>query len=494
MTRETNGSRAPEPRSDPSLLGRRERGGDIAEGGFFYQDNVVLSYIPRWLAQDPFTEMTRESISDAEAKFFVPGRGYRREAVQVKNYTPKPAQFWSEIEEFQRLDARSPGTYGWFTLVLEGLPAALRPLASALRRVRGPYGFYEGTAIAETSYRDYESVMLRAGRDEEQAKFLFERVLIETGLSTNESHWRGVFQNELVSNLPEFADFGARKLNEVYEGLLSLIRERRNEPIGRRELERKLLEPIEPKQRPAERPVRLHTSGGPGDGMPAGAVRLDWAEFFADSSRSYPSPAAWNERLVVELEDVREWMCEHGQRRHIELSGRRRLSASVAIGAVFPAVGGFSVDVLYRGEFWSTDSHANPQTPRYEVRKDKLTDLFPGERLVVGVGIGRNLAQSVVPEVEAAVPGLGLAGKPRLYLLGDVAVVSAEQANALVGSIKSILLDALRQTGATVIDLFFAGPAPVALFLGHRLNARVEVQCYEHPSTSVYVPTCRLRA
>jgi CBASS immunity sensor of nucleotide second messenger signals len=41
-------------------------------------------------------------------------------------------------------------------------------------------------------------------------------------------------------------------------------------------------------------------------------------------------------------------------------------------------------------------------------------------------------------------------------------------------------------------DLFFAGPAFLALFLGHRLNATARVQCYERVESGDYVPACLL--
>jgi len=78
----------------PSLLERQSSGGDVAEGGFSFQESVVISYVPAWLAHEGFEEMTRESMGDAEAKFFVPGRSHVRALVAVKNHTLTGPQFW----------------------------------------------------------------------------------------------------------------------------------------------------------------------------------------------------------------------------------------------------------------------------------------------------------------------------------------------------------------------------------------------------------------
>jgi CBASS immunity sensor of nucleotide second messenger signals len=55
------------------------------------------------------------------------------------------------------------------------------------------------------------------------------------------------------------------------------------------------------------------------------------------------------------------------------------------------------------------------------------------------------------------------------------------------------VLAALRTTGAPAIDLFFAGPAALAIALGHRWNALPPTQLYEFlPSERRYVKTALL--
>ena len=84
-----------------SVISPQATGGDIAEGGFQYQANLITARVPNWLIRDGFTEMIRESLGDVEAKFFVPGKGLRREFVQYKNHRMTPSEFWPEIEYFQ---------------------------------------------------------------------------------------------------------------------------------------------------------------------------------------------------------------------------------------------------------------------------------------------------------------------------------------------------------------------------------------------------------
>src|SRR5688500_10665726 len=100
----------------PSLLEQASRGGDINEGGIAFQAAVVMSHIPRWLAMDGFSSMVREAIFDAEAKFFVPGRNFVKEALEVKDHKVTPEEFWEEIDRFAQVNVGSPNSYEWFTL------------------------------------------------------------------------------------------------------------------------------------------------------------------------------------------------------------------------------------------------------------------------------------------------------------------------------------------------------------------------------------------
>ena len=68
---------------------------------------------------------------------------------------------------------------------------------------------------------------------------------------------------------------------------------------------------------------------------------------------------------------------------------------------------------------------------------------------------------------------------------------SASTARRAAAAAKEAITRELSATGARVLHLFLAVPAPFALFLGHRLNAVGEVQCYEWVGEGSYVPTCR---
>ncbi|MCC6619353.1 MAG: SAVED domain-containing protein [Chloroflexi bacterium] len=467
----------------PSLLEAQSRGGDIAEGGFTYQEAVTLAQLPRWLADDSFTELVREAMGDVEARFFVPGRGFMLELVEAKNHTLPPAKFWGEIARFRSLDQGCPGAYRRFSLVAPGLSPTLRPVADGLRRIRDPQRFYGDGPITDQSYHDWLAVVARAGHDEAEARFLFERVDIDDDFAALEKYGEGVFRQALTAQLPGYQDLSDRVLRDMHSHLATLLRSRRNQPIARRELEATLRDRIATPQRPAERPVILHTAAS--DDTTAG-VRFEWAEFFGGHGRDYPPAGQWDARLLGELEETRRWIQRHRGMRRIALTGERRLSAALAIGAVFSAVAGFAIEIHHRGLIWATDAYPTAATPPYPLKSSEPTGR--GAHLVISIGILREIAT----EVEGVLPGLGLSGMPMLRLAGHEPVVSPDQANVLAGQIKAKIALALACAGSTQVDLFFAGPSPLALFLGHRLNAIAPVQCYEWTGPGRYVPTCRL--
>lgn len=80
-----------------------------------------------------------------------------------------------------------------------------------------------------------------------------------------------------------------------------------------------------------------------------------------------------------------------------------------------------------------------------------------------------------------------------MHIFGDKPIISPEQTNKAVQEIKKMINSFIVESGAKKIHLFFAGPAFLALFLGHRMNATADVQLYERISPNNYQQTCLLR-
>lgn len=477
----------------PSLLESQSRGGDINEAGIAFQAAITLSYIPKWLAMEGFTSMVREGLGDTEAKLFVPGIGLRNEFLEVKDHSLSPSEFWPEIDRFKQIDTGAPGDYQWFTLATTGLSKELRPLVNSLRRIRGPYAFYEGSAIMDQSYKEYEGVVERLEKSEEEAAFLYRKVLVLDDLSTNRSHAKALFKQSVRDHLGSHKNLPDNVLDDIYESLGSFVLSRRNETILRAEIEQTINTKIPANLKPPPQPVRIHTATREDEiDWHETELQFPWSKFSGGERRNYPAPEIWNTEIISPLNETKTWILKHRKTRRIRLSGSRRLSTSLAFGAVFSAVSGFAIDMVYRDDaIWPTDSHAEETTIPYELLTSGTAQNQTGEHLVVSVAILRDIAE----EVDAFLSDSNLTEAPTLHIRGAQPVLTANQANLIVGKIKTCMSDAARATGAKQIELFFAGPAFLALFLGHRLNATIgRIQCYERIQPSQYVQTCLLFA
>ena len=483
----TNQNNDANERQPVSLLENESRGGDTGEGGINFQAMVVLSYIPLWLSYEGFAAFVRESIGDTEAKFFQPGRGDAKIFVEAKNHDVAPVEFWEEIERFMRVDREAPGEYTKFILASTGVAEGVQSIAKGLRRVRGPQEFYENSAILENSFDAYAKHVEKKGKLRETAEFLYKKVVIDDRFNRGDAY--GEFVAALSEHQPILRDLPQSAMRNIYERLKTFVQSRLNQTITRRELEQNIEECL-PTNFAIEKPrVRIRTAISKDDADARHTeLVFDWQQFF--DKTQYPATAVWNDKLLAELRQTKEWTNIHRHNKRILLGGSRRLSVAIALGAVFSAVAGFTIEMTNRGEeVWATNAHATIETPPYEISSGGTFLEKKGERLIVSVAIIRPIADAV----EQNLNRFGLANSPTLHLFGAAPVTSAEQANLIAGQLKCRLDNALLKTDAKIVDLFFAGPSALALFFGHRLNAIRPIQCYEWIEPASYIKTCLLK-
>lgn len=470
----------------PSLLEPQSRGGEIAEGGFSFQDHVLLARIPEWLTQEGFTAMVKESTGDVEAKFFVPGRGFTKNLIEVKDHMLQPAEFWREIKRFQKIDAGSPDTYQRFTLIGAGASKELQPVLNGLQRVQGSQDFYdEQDTVKSNSVQEYIQLIEDRRGTQQDALFLLEKVTVETDWNTARSEGEAIFKQKLVDHLDEYRDLSGRITDDIYNHLSTLMRKSSNRPIFRKELETILREKIPSHQQPAHRPVLIYTATTPEDNPSHLGLRFDWTQFSGGEIRAIAPPDQWDQ-LLTDLQNTRTWIENYRNTRQIQLLGNRRLSACLAISSVFSAVRGYTINMEYRGKIWSTDAHPTAETPAYPLIHQALGE--KGDRLVVNINIFRN----TLPEVQANLERFKLLDSPILNIQGEQAIISPEQANRIAGDLKRLIIQCLQSFNCQEIHLFYTGPAHLALFLGHRLDATAPVICYGWAEGRQYSRTCRL--
>jgi len=122
-----------------------------------------------------------------------------------------------------------------------------------------------------------------------------------------------------------------------------------------------------------------------------------------------------------------------------------------------------------------------------EIADDTLGD---GDELVVCVA----LRHDPTPDVRDYLTATGIAAGHLYTVTGETGVgpesiIDAAWATSWVTIVQDALIAKVRQTGATHIHVFIAGPAAVALLMGHRWNVLPAVTVYEHQGGAYYAPT-----
>ncbi len=471
-----------------SLQEPQSSGGEIAEKGFEFQNNAIISFIPRWLNDSSFDSFIREAMGDFEVKFFRPCKKnqYIFDFIEVKDHNVTPAEFWGEIDRFIEMDRESNGMYRYFILASTGVSSSLSPITNSLRRVRGPYSFYGAEAeVIKNSLEEFEKLVERAGHKKEEAKFLFNKVIIKDDFGAILSQGQALFTEALSGYFPSYDSLSHGEKTVIFSSLKSFVGAKRNIPMTRKEIEDNIRGSIGPEKRPSFIEPTIFTSID--DSEEKNAINLEWSEFWGGNERRYPMSEAWNSRMISQLKETKLWISERHNSRRIKISGNRRLSTTFAIGSELSATSGFVIDFNFRDEIWSTDKHATVDTPDYNLQNSN--NISNGEDVVVSVGIIHNIEQ----EVNLYLKSNSLIIDPQLHIFGDKPIVSSEQANRVVQDIKKMINNFTVKSGAKKIHLFFAGPSFLALFLGHRLNATADVQLYERIAPNNYQQTCLLK-
>jgi len=476
----------PDKKTTPgSLLANEATGGEIAEGGFKFQNDMILARLPIWLSQSGFSQLIREALGDAEARFFVPGAGSLREFNEYKNYRLTPSTFWPEIDRFLELENAHPGAYRSYRLVCTAVNDELQVICRALGRVRRALPFYDGvSSIEDSSFEEFAEKVMEVGkRDRAYAEFFFKKVEVYFEAPRQSDLAMSMFQAELEQALPESAALNGAKIRSVGTALRDLITSKVAKPISRGELVTVLREAVPDIDWLTLDRTRIFTVSKPeSTWQDSSALILEWERFSGQGTRLYPDPADWQNGLE-ELTQTRDWVLASAAPRTIHLQGTRRLSASVAFGATFSATSGFVIEVENRDTVLRTDHHAGSQTPDYNWIAEEGTTESTDE-IVVVISVKR----TIVDDVRRFLAGTKPIG---LILHSSEAMVSADQSNLAVELAKEQISSVVSKTGASLIHLFLAVPSTFALFLGHRLNATSVIQCYEHKGGAAYTPTFR---
>lgn len=467
----------------PTLIDKTGMGGVIAIDGFAYQRWDAICRIPGWLLNPAFEGLTIEALEDFEARFFSPhsAHGHVLERFQAKSGVLTRGAIVGVFEDFQQYDARYPSTTLMQTLVTPNLPSALQWVEVHAGRIERARRFYQPFSDIIDANDDAYRSKLEQEFPGSLGQFVASSANVSLRHFTNYRSATSAFFDALDTAFPE-SDLGSKKIKALFDQLNGVFLNASGALVDRQTLVQIFGAALGPEALTKHsQPVRIlsDTLTDAHD-----HIEIDGRPF-SGAPGTYPAPEVWGSDLMGPLGKTADWLRTMGHSR-VALSGRYRLSTGFAFGAAFRSAFGFEVEVPTRDGFWNTDSHpvANTNYPKWTI--EPAVQLVE-DRLIVSVGVLRDPTSQVAKQFEID----GACQVLRIYL--PQALTSGEDAQASVQIIKRAVSAALTDLDAHSIDLFFVGPAALAIALGHRWNGMAPTQFFEFVSDqNSYVPTVEI--
>ncbi len=268
-------------------------------------------------------------------------------------------------------------------------------------------------------------------------------------------------------------------MTNAFDSVCTYVRDNKGKPLERAQLLRLLESALSlTLVRSGLFPIHLRSDR---NGSDESALEIDAAAFSCSDGIS-PAAEVWNRQLVDPLLATARWLSGNAGPRRIGLRGSYRLSTGLALGWAFRAATGFELEIPTRSGPWPTDDHPDRSSEvALEVRH---ADAVDGTDLVVSVGVLRRPAETLTRA--------GLDVSKILDLFIKEPITSPKHAQWAVAQVKAAISANVERLRPQRVRLYLAGPAALAVALGHRWNAMPPTQLHEFRSEGVYAPTALL--
>jgi hypothetical protein len=456
----------------PTLTDRKGMGGVIAYDGFGYQEWLAAAKVPGWLANPAFEAVALEVLEDFEATFFEPDAPtanlHRLERFQAKSATLKRGEVVSVLTGFKAFAEQYPDAARAQTLITPDLPTDLKWVVRHGFRVANARPFYHHyPAVMADSDVAFEADLLKEF-GASLGPHLVRDIAIELA-PHDEERARSVFAHGLTECLG--LDWPTSAVRRAFGNVCALLRDKRGGKVSRSDLVGALSDGTQGLAMPATLPLAFVRSQG---AAPPGHLALDGE----DGGRLTGAVVGYATGLQQTLERTAAWAGMQGYRR-VSVDALMRLSTAFGLGVAFRPATRFDLDVMTPGGVWPTDAHpAGSNAADWTITTPKGET---GGRLAVVVGIIRDPIDDVWRLLGE--------GAPVLHMVLPRAVHSAEDVQASVRAIKDAVSAAAARLMPDGIDLFYLGPAVLAMALGHRWNALPPSCFFEHDRARGYIPT-----
>jgi len=468
----------------PTLTDSRGLGGVIAQDGFDFQLWYALSRVPIWLSNPAFEGVILEGLEDVEARFFAAHADHYRllERYQVKSGALTPAAVREVFEEFQRFERHYPRTARVQALISASLPSTLRWLARDTARVCAARPFYAPFSdIARASdARLLADLQETFGTD--LGRFVAESVEVSELLIANREIAFGTFSAAFGATFPQLEEVSQKSLRRVFDDLCRFAEHNRGTLMQRAALLAPIEQEIGKPLLSATFPLHVRSDRNESNER---ALEIDASEF-SGADGQFPSPAHWRTGLVMPLDATARWLRQH-QVTRVALTGSYRLTTGLVLGWSLRSAIGFEIEIGTRSGVWLTDDR--PQTdqpqPAWRLIEAQVLD---GDRLRVCVGVLRDPLPAVVHAHDISPATI-------LSLMLDQPISSGHVTQASVAAIKNAVVATVSRLKPAHIALYFAGPASLAVALGHRWNSLPPTQLHEfRAAQGDYVATALIGA
>jgi hypothetical protein len=490
MTDSSKHKRRPGAKSG-SLLSPEAVGGITAGKGFDFQTRYAACHLPLWLQEGTFHQFFFEGTGDIDIRFIDAGQSSRIH-IQVKDHEVAPAEMKSVIEHFQTLDSGLPGVYRRFSLACPSLSAKLRPIESGFARFRNAKPFYDDASDALVPTKNDLDERLRKNGLGDHIDFIHSKVFMEIGHGDLHHDDRAVelFIARLLAH-PEYAGKLRAMVQPAFAELMRAIGASKGVVLERADIEQTLRDAVATGG-VAVKMITMWVQNWTSESFePAADYSLDWSSHFDRPTRRVPSAETWNTELLPELNSLKKRITAERTDRVIRFRGKCALSTGIAMGAIFPAVGGWTFEIPQppSKDDWRSDATA---TSPYEMRVEIIDGSQDGTDIVLGLNVRGDGRQDIIRYVEST------GSKPRIVAFmsppsqGAQSIGGAEDACAFARTVREQLGRLLKEHRLSGTRIFFYGPFSLAVFLGQQLTSVGEIQLFEYQDPA-YVPSCTLR-
>jgi CBASS immunity sensor of nucleotide second messenger signals/Cap4-like dsDNA endonuclease family protein len=473
-----------------SLLSPDAMGGINAGKGFDFQARFTACHVPVWLLEAAFHQLFYEGSGDIDIRYSEGGKSSRIH-IQVKDHDVAPAELKTVVEHFRELDSSLPDTYKCFTLVCPSLSATARPVETGLARYRNAKPYYDDAPEALAPTKEELDERLRNAGLGDHIDFIHAKVFIDVGHGDMHHDDRAIdlFIGRLLRH-PEYADKLRAMVQPAFAEIMRAIGAKKGVVLERNEIEA-LLRAAVVAGIAGEQKITLWLQNWTSESFDVPAdYALDWSGHFDRSTRRVPPPETWDGQLIPELAALKKRIQGERKERLIRFRGKSALSSGVALGAVFPTVGGWSFEIPQppAKEAWRSDA---PASTAYQLNVEVVDGGREGTDIVLGLNIRGDGRQEVVNYVQSTNP-------PRIFAFmsppsqGAQSIGGSADAVAFAQAVRENLGQLLKKYGLRQTRIFFYGPFALAVFLGQQLTSVGEIQLFEYQDPG-YVPTCRLR-